>query len=195
MLQADEDLTRLLQAWSGGDEDALHRLIPRVHGELHSLARRYRRREHREHTLQTTALVNEAYLRLVDCDRVRWQDRAHFFAVCARVMRRILVDYARSQHRAKRGGGARPISIEGLVPLAAESSTDLVAVHDALTRLAQIDPRKADIVELRFFGGLSVEEAAEVLHVSPGTIKRDWSLARAWLRRELAQGAVREQHP
>ena len=177
-------VTALLTAWSGGDESALHELIPLVHAELRNLARRLMRAERGGHTLQTTALVNEAYVRLVDVTRVRWQDRAHFFAMSARLMRRILVDHARSRAYVKRGGGARRISLdEALVGV--DKGADLVALDDALATLAGIDERKSQVVELRFFGGLTVDETAEALHISPETVARDWRFAKTWLMREL----------
>jgi RNA polymerase sigma factor (TIGR02999 family) len=179
-----EPVTDLLLAWGQGDDSALDRLIPLVRVELHRLARRHMRRERTGHTLQTTALVNEAYLRLVDLGRVRWQDRAHFFAMSARVMRRILVDHARSRQFVKRGGGARTIPFdEALVSV--ERNVDLVELDDALHRLADLDPRKGQVVEMRFFAGLSVEETATALGVSPVTVMRDWRVARAWLFKEL----------
>ena len=179
-----EPVTDLLLAWGRGDDSALDRLIPLVRVELHRLARRHMRREHTGHTLQTTALVNEAYLRLVDLGRVRWQDRAHFFAMSARLMRRILVDHARSRQFVKRGGGARRIPFdEALVSV--ERNIDLVELDDALRRLADLDPRKGQVVEMRFFAGLSVEETATALGVSPVTVMRDWRVARAWLFKEL----------
>ena len=179
-----EPVTDLLLAWGRGDDSALDRLIPLVRVELHRLARRHMRREHTGHTLQTTALVNEAYLRLVDLGRVRWQDRAHFFAMSARLMRRILVDHARSRQFVKRGGGARRIPFdEALVSV--ERNIDLVELDDALRRLADLDPRKGQVVEMRFFAGLGVEETATALGVSPVTVMRDWRVARAWLFKEL----------
>ena len=183
-----QEVTRLLLAWNQGDESALEKLVPQVYQELHRLARRQMRREHPDHTLQTTALINEAYLRLVDLRNVQWQDRAHFFALCARLMRRILVDFARSRHYAKRGGGAQPVSLDESLVVSPKHSTDLVAVDDALKALTKVDARKAQVVELRFLGGLTVEESAEVLKVSPETVRRDWRLAKAWLLRELSQG-------
>jgi RNA polymerase sigma factor (TIGR02999 family) len=181
-------VTDLLLAWEQGDESALQQLIPVVTAELHRLARRYMRGERRDHTLQTTALVNEAYLRLIDLSRVRWQDRVHFFAMSARLMRRILVDHARSRQFAKRGGGARKLSFdEGQVTL--ERGLDLVALDDALTVLAALDHRRSQVVEMRFFAGLSVDETAEALRISPETVMRDWRAAKAWLRRELRSHA------
>jgi len=181
-----QEVTQLLLAWNRGDESALEKLIPSVHAELRRLAQRQMRRENPEHSLQTAGLINEAYLRLVDLGNVHWQNRAHFFALCARLMRRILVDFARSRHYAKRGGGAQPVCLDEPLVVAPEPSTDVVAVDDALNALAKIDARKGQVVELRFFGGLTVEETAEVLRVSPETVRRDWKLAKAWLLRELS---------
>jgi RNA polymerase sigma factor (TIGR02999 family) len=169
---------------------ALDRLIPLVHAELRRLARRQMARERRGHTLQATALVNEAYLRLVDVRQVRWQNRAHFFAVSARLMRRILVDFARSRRYLKRGGGAATMSLDEALLVGASPGTDLVALDDALAALAVFDPRKSRVVEMRYFGGLSVEEAAEELHVSPDTVMRDWKLAKVWLLRELERNGT-----
>jgi RNA polymerase sigma factor (TIGR02999 family) len=183
-----QEVTRFLLAWNDGDENALEKLVPLVYQELRRLARRQMRRERPDHSLQTTALINEAYLRLVDLRNVHWQNRAHFFALCARLMRRILVDLARSRHYTKRGGGAQPISLDESLVVSPKLSTDLVAVDDALKALTQVDGRKGQVVELRFFGGLTVEETAEVLKVSPETVRRDWKLAKAWLLRELSQG-------
>jgi len=180
------EITQLLLAWNEGDESALEKLAPLVYEELRRLAKRRMRLERPDHTLQTTALINEAYLRLVDVHNVHWQNRAHFFALCARLMRRILVDYARSRHYAKRGQGVRPISLDQSPVVAPECSPDLVAVDDALHALAEVDGRKAKVVELRFFGGLTAEETAEVLKVSPETVRRDWKLAKVWLLRELS---------
>ena len=178
--------TELLQAWGAGDAAAFELLIPLVHAELRRLARRYMGHERSGHTLQPTALVNEAYLRLVDLQRMRWQDRAHFLAMAARLMRRILVDNARSKGYRKRGGGARQVTLDEALIISSPRSDDLIALDDALTQFAAISPRKAEVVELRFFGGLSVEETAEALQVSPETVKRDWRLAKAWLVRQLA---------
>jgi RNA polymerase sigma factor (TIGR02999 family) len=178
-------VTELLVAWSGGDASALEQLVPLVHAELQRLARRQMRRERDGHTLQTTALVNEAYLRLVDLSRIRWQDRAHFFAMSARLMRRILVDHARSRRYIKRGGGAGRVPFDEGLTVSMEPAADLVALDDALQALARVDARKGHVVELRYFGGLSVEETAEALHVSPETVMRDWRLAKAWLLREI----------
>ncbi len=179
------EVTSLLVAWSDGDAAALEKLTPLVEQELRRLARHYMRRERPGHTLQTTALVNEAYLRLVDWKNVRWQNRAHFLGVSARLMRRILVDYARRRNFEKRGGGAFAVALEEAEGVASGRDTDLVALDDALKSLAAFDERKSQIVELRFFGGLSVEETAEVVGVSPRTVMREWALAQAWLLREL----------
>jgi RNA polymerase sigma-70 factor (ECF subfamily) len=178
-------VTGLLQAWSDGDETALERLIPLVEAELRRLARAYMRRERQGHTLQTTALVNEAFIRLVDAQQVRWNDRAHFLGISARLMRRVLVDHARARGYQKRGGGAQRVTFGEALAIAPEPSVDLVALDRALEALATVDARKARVVELRFFGGLSVEETADVLHLSTDTIKRDWRLAKLWLLREL----------
>ena len=182
------DVSVLLRAWSDGDAKALHQLTPIVYDELHRLARRYLRGERRDHSLQTTALVNEAYLRLVDHTRMEWQDRAHFFAVSAQVIRRILVDHARRRN-VKRGRGLRRVALDEATMIGGDRPTDLAALDDALTLLAERDPRKAQVVEMRFFGGLSVEESAEVLGVSPVTVMRDWRTAKAWLYRELSSGS------
>jgi RNA polymerase sigma factor (TIGR02999 family) len=178
-------VTEWLVAWSGGDDSALDRLIPVVHAELRRLARRAMRKERPEHTLQTTALVNEAYLRLVDMRGVTWNDRAHFFAMSARLMRRILVDHARSRRYQKRGGGAKAVPFDEGLAVAREPGTDLVALDEALKALAALDARKSQVVELRFFGGLSVEETAVALRLSPATVMRDFRFARSWLLREL----------
>jgi RNA polymerase sigma factor (TIGR02999 family) len=178
-------VTELLRAWSEGDDGALERLVPLVEAELRRLARGYMGRERRGHTLQITALVNEAFLRLTDARHVRWQDRAHFLGISARLMRRVLVDYARRRGFQKRGGDAQRVTFdEGLV-VSPDPALDIVALDRALEALAQVDVRKSRVVELRFFGGLTVEEAAEVLNVSPDTVKRDWRLAKLWLLREL----------
>lgn len=178
-------VTELLRAWGDGDDAALEQLTPLVEAELRRLARAYMRRERRDHTLQATALVNEAFLRLTDARRVRWQDRAHFLGISARLMRRVLVDHARARGYRKRGGGAQHVTLdEGLV-LSPEPAVDVLALDRALEALAAVDVRKSRVIELRFFGGLSVEETAEVLHVSADTVKRDWRLAKLWLLREL----------
>ena len=181
------DATDLLVAWSNGDQSAFDKLVPLVYQELRLLAQRYMRRERSDHTLQATALVNEAYVRLIDVNRIRWQNRAHFFAVAAQTMRRILVEFARHRHRQKRGGDAVQVSIDDVAEIADEKGTDLVALSDALSALATFDPRMSQVVELRFFGGLSVQETAEVLKVSPETVMRDWKTAKVWLLRELSQ--------
>jgi len=181
------DVSRLLLAWSKGDRGALDRLTPIVYDELHRLARRYMRRERPGRSLQTSALVNEAYLRLVDYRRMDWKDRAHFFAVSSQVMRRILVDHAR-RNNLKRGRGVERISLEEAALLEANRVTDLQMLDDAMNALARVDPRKVQVIEMRFFGGLSVEETAEVLKVSPITVKRDWNLAKSWLYREMGGG-------
>jgi RNA polymerase sigma factor (TIGR02999 family) len=183
--QADQDVTVLLIAWGSGDEDALARLTPLVYAELHRLAAGYMHRENVGHTLQTTALVNEAYIKLVDSSRVRWQNRAHFFAVAAQLMRRILVDFARRRRYQKRGGDWRRVTLAEEPGVAPSLNSDLVALDEALDGLARIDPRKAHVVELRFFGGLSLEETAEALQVSTDTIGRDWRAAKAWLKHEM----------
>ena len=181
------DISGILRAWSDGDQSALDRLTPIVYDELHRLARRYMKHERPGHSLQTSALVNEAYLRLVDYERMEWQNRAHFFAVSAQLMRRILVGHAR-RHNLKRGGGVEHVALEEAAVVGGGQGPDLVALDDAMDALARIDPRKVQVVEMRFFGGLSVEETAEVLKVSTITVKRDWRAARAWLYRELAGG-------
>ena len=182
------EVTQLLQAWSDGNAEALDQLVPLVYGELHRLARHYMRGERPGHSLQITELVNEAYVRLIDWKNVRWQNRAHFFGVAAQMMRRILVDFARSRHYAKRGGETFRVSLSEAAGISAERSEDFIALDDALQSLTAFDARKGRIVELRFFGGLSVEETAEVLKVSPRTVMRDWSLAQAWLYRQLRGG-------
>ncbi|MEW6210821.1 MAG: sigma-70 family RNA polymerase sigma factor [Acidobacteriota bacterium] len=187
-----QEVTRLLEAWSNGDRAALDQLMPLVYSELHRIAHRHLGRERAGHTLQTTALVNEAYLRLIDQREARWQNRAHFFAVSARLMRRILVDYARARQYAKRGGGAVKVSVEGAAKEAKGRAAEVVALDDALTALAELDERKSRIVELRFFGGLSIEETAEVMGVSSGTVMREWTLSKAWLRREMSKGGADE---
>ncbi|TAM82095.1 MAG: sigma-70 family RNA polymerase sigma factor [Acidobacteria bacterium] len=180
------EVTLLLRAWGDGDAEALERLAPLVYQELHRIARGYMGRERPDHTLQTTALINEAYVRLVDVRRVNWQDRAHFFAVCARAMRRILVDHARSRGYQKRGGGNLRVQFEEASGIAWSPDPDLLQLDEALNRLSALDPRKGSVIEMRFFGGLSVEETAEALKISPETVMRDWKLARAWLYRELS---------
>jgi RNA polymerase sigma factor (TIGR02999 family) len=182
------DVSSLLRAWSKGDQSALKGLTPIVYEELRRLAHYYMERERPGHSLQTTALVNEAYLRLVDYKRMKWQNRAHFFAVSAQVMRRILVDHARL-HNVKRGAGVQHVSLEEGAAVGGDRAGDLVALDDALNELSRLDPRKVQIIEMRFFAGLSVEEAAEVLKVSAATVRRDWSIAKWWLYRELGGGA------
>jgi RNA polymerase sigma factor (TIGR02999 family) len=182
--KAPAQVTDLLVAWSEGDKQAYDRLVPLVYDELHRLAHRYMSGERAGHTLQTTALVDEAYLRLVN-QKVRWQNRSHFFAIAAEVMRRILVDYARQGRYAKRGGGAQKVELDEAMLMARERSSELIALDDALKRLAEFDERKSRVVELRFFGGLTVDETAKVLGVSPNTVDRDWSTARAWLYKEV----------
>ena len=183
---ASHEITRLLVDWRNGDQAALEQLVPLVHDELRRVARRHMAHERAGHTLQATALVNEAYLRLIDIRQVNWQDRAHFFAMSSRLMRRILVDFARSKGYQKRGGGAQKVSLDEALIVSDEARQDLVAIDDALNALAVVDSRKAQVVEMRFFGGLSVEETAEALKVSVDTVMRDWKLAKAWLLRELA---------
>ena len=185
-----EDVTNLLLAWGQGDKTALEKLIPSVHKELHRIARRYMRSQRPGHTLQTTALVNEAYMKLVDLDRVRWQNRTHFFAVSAQLMRRILVDSARARGSKKRGGGAQRVTLDEGCTVAPEQGEDLVALDEALKGLAEVDARKEKVVELRFFGGLTVKETAEALGVSSETVMRDWRLAKLWLLRELKRSEI-----
>lgn len=182
MTSSTNEVTQLLIAWGNGDETALDQLMPLVYSELHRLAHRHIKKERPGHTLQTSALLNEAFLRLVDQRGVHWQSRAHFFSIAARMMRRILVDYARSRRYAKRGGNAQQVSFDEELVVSRQVSADVLAIHDALNELATIDERKSKVVELRFFGGLSIEETAEVLGVSAGSVMRDWTLAKAWLR-------------
>ncbi len=182
-------LSTLLRAWTDGDGSALEKLTPIVYEELHRLAHHYMQRERSGHSLQTTALVNEAYTRLVDYKRMQWQNRAHFFAISAQLMRRILVDHAR-RHNLRRGGDLKRVPLEELAVVDGERAADLVALDDAMNTLARLDPRKVQVVEMRFFGGLSVEETAEVLNVSPATVMRDWSTAKAWLYREMTDAAA-----
>jgi RNA polymerase sigma factor (TIGR02999 family) len=187
-LSSSHEVTRLLRAWSAGDEQALEKLTPLVYRQLHQIAQRYMGGERSGHTLQTTALVNEAYLRLVDCGQVNWQDRAHFFAISANLMRRILIDFARSRGYLKRGGAVPRIPLDEAPSVCNEPDVNLVALDDALKALSAIDERKSRVVELKFFGGLNVEETAEVLRVSSDTVMRDWKLAKIWLLRELSRG-------
>ena len=189
MAAIPQEITQLLLNWSKGDKAALDQLVPLVYPELRRLAQRFMRRENSAHTLQTSALINEAYLRIVDQQEVEWQDRAHFFAVAAQVMRHILIDHARSHRYAKRGAGARHVPLDETAIISQERAAEFVALDDALTALAAIDVRKSQIVELRFFGGLTVEEIAEVMKLSPITIKREWRSAKAWLHLEIAKGA------
>ena len=179
------EVTQLLQAWGGGDAQALDRLAPVVYEELRAMAHRYMRRENPENSLQATALVHEAYLKLVDVKVTHWQDRAHFFAIAARLMRRILVDAARARDAGKRGGGAMRVEINESLDGAPLANDEMVRLDDAIQALAKFDARKAEVVELRFFGGLSVEETAQVLKISPQSVMRDWKLARSWLAREM----------
>jgi RNA polymerase sigma factor (TIGR02999 family) len=184
---ASPPVTALLQAWSAGDRTALDRLVPIVHAELRRLARRYMRQERAGHTLQTTALIHEAYIRLVDAQGVNWQNRAHFFGISARVMRQVLVDFARRRGYQKRGGGEQRVPFDEALLVAETPDQDLVALDEALTALAVVDPRKSRAIELRFFGGVSIDEAALLLEVSPETVKRDCRLAKAWLLRWLGE--------
>ena len=191
MTPSPHEVTRLLLDWSNGNQAALDRLTPLVYEELHRLAHQHMSRERRHqprHTLQTSALVNEAYLRLIDQRNAHWQNRAHFFSIASRLMRRILVDHARAHHYAKRGGGAVRVSLDQAALVSQERAAEVLALDEALTSLAAIDQRKCQVVELRFFGGMSVEETAAALGVSAITVKRDWSTAKAWLYREIAQG-------
>lgn len=185
---ADQDITGLLHAWQGGDAQALEQLTPHVYGELHRAARRCLRDERPGHILQTTALINELYLRLAVLTEFDWQSRAHFYALCARQMRRILTDDARARHRQKRRGEALTVSLDPGAVVSAGAAQELLAVDDALHALARIDERKAQVVELRYFGGMTVDETAQALQVSPETVHRDWRAAKAWLLRELSQG-------
>ena len=187
-----KEITRLLVAWGDGDQSALDKLVPLVQSELHRLAHHYMGRERPGHTLQTSALVNEAYIRLIDWKSVRWQNRAHFFGVSAQLMRRILVDFARERHYLKRGGGALQVSLSEAAAFPTDKEADLVALDDALVELSEMDQRKGQVVELRFFGGLSVKEVAEVLQVSEETVMRDWRLAKVWLLRQLGREENRE---
>ena len=187
-----QEVTRLLQAWKAGDEGALERLMPLVYDELHHLARGYMAAEQTGHPLQTTALVHEVYLRLVDANTIDWQNRAHFYAICSRLMRRILIDFARSRNYQKRGPNFAHIQLEEAATISATVGSELLAVDEALKQLATIDPRKSEVVEMRFFGGLTVEEIAAALSVSPETVMRDWKLAKAWLLRELSHEGSHE---
>jgi RNA polymerase sigma factor (TIGR02999 family) len=184
--QSSEQLTELLQAWSRGDPSAFDKLAPLIYQELRRLARHYMARERPDHTLQPTALVHEAYLRLGECQRMEWKNRVHFFAMSAQVMRRVLVDFARSRHRRKRGGAQRHLSLDECGNLSAEHDAALIALDDALTTLSSIHARKCQVVEMKFFAGLSTEEIADFLHVSTDTVTRDWQFAKMWLLRELS---------
>jgi RNA polymerase sigma-70 factor, ECF subfamily len=186
-MSSQHELTQLLLDWSAGNKDALDRLMPLIYDELHRLAQRYMRRERLDHTLQTSALLNEAYLRLIDQKRVSWQNRAHFFAIAAGMMRRILVDHSRMRAYAKRGGEQQKIDLDDVAVLAKSKAFDVLALDDALKSLQAIDEQQSRIVDLRFFGGLTIEETAEVLGVSHSTVEREWSMARAWLKREMKQ--------
>ena len=188
MTPSPSNVTEMLHDWSDGDREALDKLVPIVYEELRRQAARYLRRERPGHTLQTTALIHEAYIRLIDQKNVRWQNRAHFYAIAAQLMRRILVDHARSRQAAKRGGSDIKLPLEEAMIASKGREVDLVALDEALERLAAIDPQQCRVVELRFFSGMSVEETAEVLGVSPRTVKRDWNVAKAWLRREISEG-------
>jgi RNA polymerase sigma factor (TIGR02999 family) len=186
MNPSSSNVTQMLQKWGNGDREAFDKLLPIVYEELRRQAARYLRRERPGHTLQTTALIHEAYLRLIDQRSVRWQNRAHFFAISAQLMRRILVDHARSRQAAKRGGSNIKLPLEEEMIASAGREVDMVALDEALERLAAMDPQQSRVVELRFFSGLSVDETAEVLGVSTRTVKRDWNVAKAWLRREIS---------
>ena len=189
MEAARADVTQLLQQWSSGQEQALDRLLPQIHDELRKLAASYLRRERPDHTLQPTALVNEAFLKLVDQRTAKWQNRAHFFGIAAQAMRRILVDHARAHAASKRGGAARKVPFDDAKLIGRGVDVDLLALDEALTRLAALDPQQSRIVELRFFGGLTMEESAEVMHISPATVGREWRMAKAWLSAELSRTA------
>lgn len=190
-----KDVTQLLAAWGRGDKSALDKLLPLVHAELRRIAQRQLRQERPGHTLQATALVNEAYLKLAGDQGLEWRDRAHFFAVCAQVMRHILIDHARSRRREKRGGGAIQVSLNDALVVADEQSTDILALDEALSALEQLDPQKARLVELRFFAGLTIEETAEVLNSSPRTVRREWRRSKAWLVRMMREGNADETRP
>lgn len=193
---APQEITRLLLAWGAGEAAAFEQLMPLVYGELRLLARRYLRAERAGHTLQATALVNEAYLRLIEVKQVQWQNRAHFFGMAARLMRRVLVDFARSRNYQKRGGGARPLALHEALMLDEQRGrrhSEVVALDEALQALAKVDERKSRVVEMRFFGGLSEKEIAAVLGVAPETVRRDWRLAKSWLLRHLSEEPFREE--
>jgi len=186
MNASQSEITQLLLRWSGGDKAALDQLMPLIYDELRRIAGYYLNRQRPGHTLQATALVNEAFIRLIEVRNVRWQDRAHFFAVAAKIMRNILIDYARSHQRTKRGRGVLPISLNNVADIVEGQASELIALDDALNSLNDIDRRKSEIVELRFFGGLSIDETAEVLRISSPTVQREWRMAKAWLHRELS---------
>jgi RNA polymerase sigma-70 factor, ECF subfamily len=188
MTPSPQDVTRLLEDWSNGDESALDKLTPLVYQELRQLAHHYMSRERPGHTLQTTALVNEAYLRLVNQNHVHWQNRAHFFGVAAQVMRHLLVDHARNHARAKRGGAVHQVSLDEAAVMSPERASEMIALDEALVELTTIDPRKSRIVELRFFGGLNIEETAHVLQIAPITVRREWNSAKAWLYKAVTSG-------
>ena len=183
------EVTRLLQEWSNGQEQALDRLVPHIHHELRKLAASYMRKERPDHTLQPTALVNEAFLKLIDQRAVKWQNRAHFFGIAAQAMRRILVDHARAHAAGKRGDGVRKVSLDDAMMIGGTVDIDLIALDEALTRLAAIDPQQSRVIELRYFGGLTMDETAEVMHISPATVGREWRMAKAWLFAEIGRTA------
>jgi len=185
-VRSPHEITQLLAEWSNGNQTALNKLYPLVYDELHKMANRYMKRERKDHTLQTTALINEAYVRMVDQKNVHWENRAHFFAISAQIMRRILIDHARRHHYAKRGGGALKVSLDETAIVAGDPASDMLLLDEALNRLAEIDPRRGQVVELRYFGGLNNEEIAGVLKISKNTVTRDWNMARAWLYQELS---------
>jgi RNA polymerase sigma-70 factor, ECF subfamily len=187
---ARHQITELLAEWRDGNQSALDELYPLVYDELHRLARRYMSRERKDHTLQTTALINEAYVRLVDQKNVNWANRSHFFAISAQIMRRILIDHARRHAYAKRGGGAQQVSLEEVAAITPDQGRELMRLDEALKSLAERDPRRSQVVELRYFGGLNNEEIAGVLHVSENTVTRDWNMARAWLYQQLSENAT-----
>ena len=190
-----DDVTQLLAAWGTGDKSALDKLLPLVHAELRRIARRQMSQERDGHTLQATALVNEAYLRLAGQDRFEWQNRTHFFAVCAQVMRHVLIDHARAHARSKRGGGAVQVSLEEAAAFAGQPAEHFLALDEALRFLENVDPQKSRIVELRYFGGLSIEETAEVMNISPRTVRREWQRSKAWLYRLITEGTTDETRP
>lgn len=184
-MQAQPNITEVLERWSNGEQSALDELVPLIYKELRRLAGNYIRRERHDHTLQPTALINEVFVRLIDQDDIKWQNRAHFFGIAARLMRRILVDHARNQQAAKRGGGQYSLSLSRADRIASQPSVDLLAVHLALQELEELDPQQSRVVELRFFGGLTIEETAEVMGLGHATVEREWKMARSWLRHEL----------